>query len=261
METSSVSKTLRVIVVLYGLAYALLFILPLLTMNNATSDYVMTKAEIYTTILAFLIYLSGTIAMFYSEKLSGMILQFWHFTIWVFALSVWRDAGMVLILCLPVLFLAIFLVLNWYKKNEPYFQTGISRWKLILKLLTINYTVIYLWVALAQIGPKSLGWELDNQVDQLGSWEYSIFSKIVLIVLLALYLVGVGISKRSKWVAGVIFIVWYIAVLVLSYENLDFGHSGPYAMFGVAILAQGVLYLAYYMKKNELENEKHKNPV
>lgn len=255
MENNSVSKALRVLVVFYGLAYAFLFILPMLTMNESTSDYVPTKTEIATTVFAFMVYLSGTIVMFYNEKLGGIVLSLWHFVIWLFAFSIWPDAGMVLILCFPVLIMAVFLMLNWYKKNDKRYQSGINRWKLVLKLLTINYTAIYLWVALAQIGPKSFGWTINENIDQLGAWEYSVFSKVVLLVLLGFYLLGVGLSNRSKWVAGLIFIIWYISVLILSYENLEFGHSGPYAVFGVVILAQGVLYLAYYMKKNEIEHE------
>jgi len=246
MASNSSSKALRIIIVGYCLLYFAGFIFPIITGNSSNE---LSKVELYTVPLAFLVFLTGTIYSFINEKISGIIILLWHFVVWVFSLLLWPDAGMVLVLIFPVIIPAIFMIRNWYSENNAAYKAQWwTRWRLTLRIFMVNYAVIYLLVVFSNVVPKLLGWNLVSPVDDLAVWSYTSFLGISLIFLLALFFFGFVVSWKSELIAGIVFIVWYISILMLAMNFPEFANSGPSGIFGITILVQGILYIFFYFK-------------
>jgi len=253
MKTNSTSKTLRYIVIIYGFIYFSLFVLiPLIVGNQGNEDMVPTKVELITVPLAFVIYALGTIYLWINEKWAGIMLLFWHFCVWALAMLFWRDAGMVLVLIFPMVFPAVLLIRNWYKKNDEKYTSEIGQWELVLKVLLINYAAIYVLVIFSNVVPKLMGWELITRVDDLAVWDYTSLLGILLLVLFAIFLLGFVISWKSELISGILFVVWYVFLVILNSIYPEFANSGPSNLFGLTILLQGVFQIVLFFKKKRL---------
>ncbi len=77
-------------------------------------------------VLMFLFFLVGYLFLYKDEKISGWIFMVWYGILWVLALWVWSDAGMVLLFgtIIPILG-AIILIKAYFKK----IKTLILKWK------------------------------------------------------------------------------------------------------------------------------------
>lgn len=255
MKTNSISKSLRYIIISYGIIYFILFILaPLISENQEYDNYVPSTIEKVTVPVAFVIFLTGTCYLWINEKIAGIILLFWHFIVWVLSMLFWPDAGMTLVLIFPMLFPPVLLIRNWYKKNDDKYKSEIMQWELALRTLLINYAAIYLLIVFSNIVPKLIGWKLATRVDDLAVWDYSSFLGILLLIMFAIFLLGFIISWKSEIISSILFIIWYAILLFLSFNFPEFANSGPSALFGVTILLHAVFYIILFFKKRQHQN-------
>jgi hypothetical protein len=186
---------------------------PLINYDPENLDFQMSKIEMFTIPLVFVLFLIGTIYSWFNEKNAGIILCCWHFSTWVLSMLFWRDAGMVLVLIFPILFLAVLLIRNGYVKSNESYNTSFFKWKISLRALVINYMAIYLLIVFSNIVPKLIGWDLPTKVDDLAVWNYSSFPGLILLFAFLLFIIGFVISWRSELAAGIIFIVWFLTIV------------------------------------------------
>ena len=128
----------------YGLIYFYSFILmSFLTVLSNPDESSMDMMEMVTILIAFCIYLTGTVVLWWNERNGALVLMIWNFIVWLFSLFVWIDAGMVLILVSPMLIPAVFLYANWQRKNYGEFASDRGRWGIVLKTFLMNYAALY----------------------------------------------------------------------------------------------------------------------
>jgi hypothetical protein len=244
------AKILQIITSIYCLAYFGMFILPFFIIESR-AEINPDRLEMLTVPLVFFIFLIGTIFSWFNEKIGGIILCIWHFIVWVFALFLWRETGMVLVLIFPMLFPAMLLVKNGLVKTNERYLPEQKQMKLALRILLLNYTPIYLLIVFANVVPNLLGWDLRTQVDDLVVWEISSQLALGLFVTFILFVTAFIISWKSEVIAGIFFVVWYFLVVVLTIKFPEFSNSGPWVAFGITILAQGILYIGFYFKNGQ----------
>jgi len=241
------SKALQLIVSVYGLLYAIGFIFPLLTGDGASTG--MGDLERNTIVIAFLVYVTGAVAAWFHEKWGGLILSCWHVLVWAFCLLIWPDAGMILILIFPVIFPASFLIVNWYTKNTENYPTTIDRQHLTLQVFSSNFAAVYGVIFLSDLVPRSLDLELPTRVDELNTWDLNSPLGWMLLLSFLAFFVAYAFSWRKLLVPGILFVLWYAHILLLSSWYFEFANSGPWNLFGVPVLVLGVLYLKLYQEK------------
>ena len=246
MKTDKRSNVLRYIIGGYGLLYLAMLISEVFSPEYSEGSMV-GQANLITVLFAFVVFLVGIIYSWFNELIAGILICSWHFIVWAFSLLLWPDAGMVLILIFPMLFPGVLLIRNWYMKKNKKYAAENERTRLTLLLLLINYTAIYLLIVAVNTLSKLFDWTLPTRVDDLVLWDYTSFLGLILLFLLVLFGVGALISKRSMLMAGMIFIVWYILVLFLNFSYPEFANSGPWFIFGLVILIQGIFYMVLHI--------------
>ena len=107
-----------------------------------------------------------------------------------------------------------------------------QQWKFMLRLLLINYAVLY---AIMVFSDLTHGEHL---------YFYNL-PAILFPLLLLVFLVGFAISWKSEYQAGLIFLFWYLLVLFGTIFYSEFRHSGPWIVFGLTIFFQGIFYINY----------------
>lgn len=243
------SKAIRWILIIYGVLYLVLFFIePLSNYDPENPDFQVNKLEVTTTLIAFLIYLVGTIFAWKNEKVAGIILCIWHFVVWLCALLFWRDAGLVLIMAFPILFPGVLLIRNWYIQKDESYTSQSKRWDLSLKTLLVNYAAIYLLSVFAHLSPKLLGLEFPTGIHEIANSDYTSFTLQMLLLAFLVFVIGFIISWRSKLSAGFLFILWYVLIFFLTYRNPEFADIGPSTLFGLTILVQGIFYIIFHYR-------------
>lgn len=169
-------------------------------------------------------------------ELAGVLLQLWNFLVWVFALTVWPDAGMVLLLAAPALVLGVFMLYFGLLRYGRISNDLKSRWHFILQSLMLNYFFIALLGTF--VGP--------NRPEDFSLWSMPML--IIPLFTFALIVVFV-ISWSRKFLTGILLIVWYVMAGVFQsiYPEVP-NQEGPILLFGFALLVQGVLYIVFHLK-------------
>lgn len=242
------SLALKLSISIYGLIYLNGFIAPLFGESLEQLETTMPIVEIYTVPLAFLIFLIGVIYTWFNEKVGGIILLVWHFIVWFFSMYLWKEAGMILILIFPVLYLSVFLILNWYKCRIKKYSQSINQWKLVLNILMINYAAIYLLIVVAEVIERQFGIIL-RQNTVVSIWDYNTMESIILVVLFLVFSASYFSIYKSRLVSGTLLILWYVLLIYLGLTSFKFANSGPWNVFSLPILVQGILYIILHFKE------------
>ena len=237
---------LALLVAIYGLLYVLEIIIPLFSSEMKPLEKQATKAELVTVSLAFVLFLLGAIYAWFDKRKAGILLMVWHFVVWGFASLLWRDAGMVFILIFPMLFPAVFLLKQWYIETDDYYKPVFRQWKLVLRLLFINYAAIYLLTICSDVFPKLFSPASSKEI--FIGWSYLSVLGLVLIFDAVLFFVALFVSWKSDLISGILLIFWYLIVVVLTQQFPVFDHSGPWAIFGLPIMVQGIFYVISALK-------------
>ena len=194
-----------------------------------------------SVLLMFLFFLTGLVFAWFNGFIGGLILMLWHLSIWIIGLYYWPDAGMVIILSFPVLILGSLLLLEYHRSKKAIRLPVSEQRKYILRVLSLNYTAIYLLNVIAAYSES----EIPNYWDM----PYILFP-----LLLVMYLLGFALSWKNEFFTGLVFIAWYALVVVGTTFYPEFSNKGPFVLIGVTILIQGILYVInhYQFKKENI---------
>jgi len=237
---------LALLVAIYGVFYLLEIVIPLIRSATKTLKSQVDWTELTTVSLAFALFVVAAIYAWYDKRKAGILLMVWHFVVWGFAYLLWKDAGMVLLLIFPMLFPAVFLVRQWHLEKRDGYNTGVLQWKLVLRLLFVNYAAIYMLIILSDVVPRIFGWAPSHWT--LIGWNYQSVLGLALIFSAILFFVAFVFSWKSELITGILLITWYLIVVVLTQQFPVFEHSGPWAIVGLPILVQGIFYVIYSLK-------------
>jgi hypothetical protein len=172
----------------------------------------------------------------------GITLMVLNLTVWTNVLFLARDRAMDIFAAIPVLVAGAFLLLKWYKNSNKVVVTKSQRWKFILNTLLVNYAVLYFIYLVSDLiyAPA---------IDLLS------MPGIILPLLLGLFITGLYLSREHEFYAGILFILWYFLVFFSQVRYNEIRNRGPYIIFGIAILIQGILYLFYSLRIKKKNNK------
>ncbi len=193
-------------------------------------DLSFTKAGDLLGIGLFLYFTSGLIISWFSEFAGGIMLQVWHLLIWIASLFVWPGAGMILVLAFPVLVIGVLMNLSAYKKSGGTVKPDKLRWRFALRLLLINYGILYFVMILHDVLMAEIP-------------DYTTLPFLLFPVLLLIFITGFSLAWRREFLAGILLVIWYLIVLFATVQFPSFGDKGPYIMIGFPLFLQGLFYI------------------
>lgn len=143
-----------------------------------------------------------------------------------------RKAGEVgFTFVIPLLVLGVLYIVSEYKTRKAPPPTKSQQWKIALRLLVANYTILYLIFIINDFGKANL----------------FIWPGVILPGLLAIYLIGLLLSWKWDLIAGILFIIWYACLFIPDIHLIPYS-IGPIKLMGLPILIQGILYLYYHLR-------------
>jgi len=169
---------------------------------------------------------------------AGIVFMLWNTVVWLSDLYFNRpemDHSMLSAMASFFMFCGAFFLLEWYKSSKTTVLSKQKQWKVILRVLLINYTILYFIVVFSEL---SLG-------DQV---NYSSYPFVIYPLLVLIFLLGFILSWKKEVLAGYIFLVWFAILLCVNIVYPDILHLGPWALFGFPILLQGIFYLINHKK-------------
>ena len=184
----------------------------------------------------FIIFLSGIALLWTRVRISGIIFMIWNAFMWIYDLLLARGhgSGMISIMAVPVMVIGALFCLEWYKTSRDPQPSVPSQWKFVLRILLINYSVLYTIVVISE---------------QFSDKPYDYFSLpfILFPILFLVFNIGFAFSWKRELQAGLIFVLWYVILFAGSVGYFELRDSGPWIMFGVPILLQGLFYIKNYL--------------
>lgn len=106
------NKPLQIGSTIYGIVYFLGFALPILI-----GEYSTNKFENISVLAMFFFFAVGLIFSWIKEKTGGLLFCLWFIGIFILSNFFWIDAGMVLVLSIPILIVGVVLFRKGLKKN------------------------------------------------------------------------------------------------------------------------------------------------
>ncbi len=186
-------------------------------------------------LLPVLLIIAGAVLSWTNVKVAGIILMVWTTCVWFYDLYLNRgqDSGMVSILAVPVMVMGALFILQWYKTTETTAPPKQLQWKFLLRVLLINYIVLYAIVVLSEL--------LKGK-----AFDYFSLPFILFPLLLLVFLAGFALAWKREFLAGFIFLLWCAIMIAGSVAYFDFRDSGPWIIFGIPVLLQGIFYLNHH---------------
>jgi hypothetical protein len=180
----------------------------------------------------FIIFLSGIALLWTKERISGIIFMVWNAFIWIYDLQLARedDSGMISIMTIPVMVIGALLYLEWYKNSRNKQQSVPYQWKFILRVLLINYAVLYTIVVISELFSEK-------------TYDYFSLPFILFPLMLLVFLIGFVFSWEYELQAGFIFLLWYAILLTGSVIYFEFRDSGPWIRFEMNLLQAGSFWV------------------
>lgn len=106
------NKLLQIGLTLYGIVYFLGFALPVIMGDYSTNEF-----ENTSVLSMFLFFAIALILSWIKERIGGILFILWFVGIFILSNFFWKDAGMVLVLSIPVLIIGLFLFRKGHKKQ------------------------------------------------------------------------------------------------------------------------------------------------
>lgn len=228
------SKSLRYLRII-AVIYAAMYLTGILSsFYNGELSFHKFKDTLFFVL--FIIFLSGLALLWTKERISGIIFMVWNAFIWIYDLQLARgdDSGMISIMTVPVMVIGALLYLEWYKNSRNTQQSVPYQWKFILRVLLINYAVLYTIVVISELSSEN-------------TYNYFNLPFILFPLMFLVFLIGFVFSWKWELQAGFIFLLWYAILFTGSVIYFEFRDSGPWIMFGVPIFLQGLFYIKNYL--------------
>jgi len=216
----------------FTLVYAVLYVLFIFE-GDPEGGFNFSTAEDIGVHLLFVLFIIGFGFSWRNGIVTGVIFILWNVGMWILELFfVEKDGGFGILSGLPLIVLGVFYIADGIEAKRKQLLLKEEKWRLILQLLFSIYTVLHFVPIAAEFTKGS---------------EHEIFSwpGIMLLVLFLMYSTAYVLSWSHHAIAGILCVVWYIALVLTSNTYFEFGDSGPWTGFGVVVLVQGILYLIY----------------
>jgi hypothetical protein len=228
---SKSTRILRIIIIVY----AALFLAAIVSSfyNNELS-FADIKDILF--LLLFVMLLAGIGLLWIREKTAAIIFMVWNIGIWIsdLYLGSGEDRGMLSIMAVPVMVVGALLLLERYKSYGTHQPSIPKQWKYILRVLLINYAVLYSIVVVSELYHGGLR-------------EYYRLPFILFPVIFLVFILGFTLSWKREFHAGITFLAWYAILFMGSAIWHEFGDSGPWILFGIPVLLQGLFYIKNYL--------------
>lgn len=188
--------------------------------------------------LLFIFIAGFALALTNKKMAAGIVFMIWNAGIWIDDLYLHRpdmDYSMISAMASFFMIIGAFLLLEWYKTAKTTLPSQQQQWRFILRVLLINYAVLYSIVVFSELTVGE-------------SVNYLSFPFIIYPVLLLIFFIGFLFSWKKEIFAGYIFL-FYFAILI--YSNIAYSeilHLGPWAAFGIPIVLQGIFYIKNHNK-------------
>lgn len=227
------TKSTKILQILTGVYAALYFAGLVSSFYEGEISFVNLIDNLF--LFLFLLFIVGFALSWTREKISGIIFMVWNAGIWIYALFLFRyqDGGMLCILAVPILVIGSLLLLRWYTTSKELVPSEQQKWKFILRILLINYAVLYAIIVISEL---TNGKPLD----------YFSLPFILFPMLLLIFIVGFVLSWKREFQAGLIFLLWCAILTFGSINYFEIRDSGPWILFGLPILLQGLFYIKNY---------------
>ena len=199
---------LQIIATIYGVFYFLGFPLPIIMKEYTTGNF-----EHITVLLMFLLFAIGLGFSWFNEKVGGLLFQIWYLLIWVLSFFFWPEAGMIIVLSVPILFIGVYIFHNGFKNDKGKYLEKHQIRKHLLNVLILNYVVLYSAVAIT---------ELFQDFNKYLEFPFILFPLLYL-----LFIIAFIFSWKKEQLAGILLILWYLVVAISSYMYSDFANEGP----------------------------------
>ncbi len=180
------------------------------------------------------IFIIGFALIWLNKKMAaGIIFMVWNVLIWVDDLYLDRpemDYSMISAMASCFMLIGAFFLLEWYKNSKETVPSQQQQWRFILRVLLINYAVLYFIVVFSEL---SVG----------ESINYLRFPFVIYPLLLLIFLIGFLISWKKEIFAGYIFLFWFVLLILTNIVFSEIRTLGPWAAFGLPLLLQGIFYI------------------
>jgi len=227
------SKTTRTLQFITS-AYAALYVAAIVV-SFIQGDLTFSNTLDVLLLLPVLMIIAGAVLSWTRVKVAGIILMVWTAFVWFYDLYLtWgQDSGMVSIMAVPAMVLGVLLLLKWYKTTETPAPSKQLQWKFLLRVLLINYIVLYAIVVLSEL--------LKGKPVDYFSLPFILFPLLLLV-----FLAGFALAWKREFLAGFIFLFWSAIMIAGSVAYFDFRTSGPWIIFGIPVLLQGIFYMNHH---------------
>jgi len=224
---SKSNKTLPIITGVVTLGYLLIIAAAFFQGSLSFSKLI----DIFLIVL-LLILLAGFALSWTRKKMAGIMLMAWNAGIWIYDIYLVRemDYSMLSAITSSVMVIGALFMLEWFKTTRAIIPSVQQQWKFILRVLILNYTVLYFIVVLSELVRGE-------------TVEYLSFPFIIYPLLLLIFLVGFLLSWKKEYHAGLIFLFWCAILVFGNVAYSELRQLGPWALFGFPILLQGLFYL------------------
>ena len=129
-------------------------------------------------VVLLFIFLAGFVLSWTREKMAGIILMIWNAGVWIYNLCLYREDDGGMFMGVPIIVIGALLLLQWYKTSKATVPSEKQQWKFVLRVLIINYAVLYGIVILSELSSR-------KAVDYF-SLPYIIFPLLLLIFLVSI---------------------------------------------------------------------------
>lgn len=229
---SKSTKTLQIITSIGAVLYFIGIVMSLIFGDLSFSNLVD-----YSTLVLLLVFIAGFALSWTNMTMAGIILMIWNAGVWISDLYLFRgmDYSMMSALASSFMVLGALFLLEWYKTNKTTVPSKKQQWKFILRVLLINYAVLYSIVVFSEL----LVGEPVN---------YFSFPFIIYPLLLFIFLVGFLLSWKRELLAGYVFLFWCVILIYANVAYSEIRSLGGWALFGLPILLQGIFYTKNHYK-------------
>ncbi len=165
----------------------------------------------------------------------GLILLSLNTGIWIYCFFINRPYALSIVTALPLLYVGALLLLNWYKGRGLSRPSKSENRRFFLRVLGINYGILYLICVVQDV-------VYGDAIDLLS------LPGIILPFLMGVYIMGLILSWNRELYPGIFFLLWYFVLLYGSFKYHEILNRGPYILFGIVVLVNGILFLTYDFK-------------